>query len=135
MVEDSEANAIDSDEGQIELVGDMRGSEMVEAEWNVYTNKECDIWKRARERFLDNDSDRQAVKLKFFADNIEEDGDTIGNEFFNSQVDFEQRWGDSSEDDKALIWEAIKKYHGARWTAALEALKEKNRAEDAANGK
>ena len=94
----SEGNALDSDEGQYEDMGQQRGDDMVDANWNTYTSPEKNLWEKARERFAQNDEKRQAAKIAHFAHNVDEDGEEIGKQFFGGDMaDFEQRWGDETE--------------------------------------
>ena len=106
---------MDSDDNQIEDTGDCRGGDMLDQEWGKYCDPKDNKWERARDRFANNDAERQAAKLKFFADNIDEDGEEWAEAFFKSEMgDFEQKWGDAQESEKENIWECIKKFSGTK---------------------
>ena len=63
---------VDSDDAQIELVGEMRGDRMVVQEWEMFEAKQ---WDRCRERYAGNTEERKQEKINLFREVIGDDYD------------------------------------------------------------
>ena len=59
---------VDSDDSQIELAGDCRGSDMPDKEWEAYEPS----YRKALDRYEKSTPERQAEKIKFFNDKFAE---------------------------------------------------------------
>ena len=106
---------VDSDDAQIELVGEMRGGRMVNLEWAAF---ESCLWDRCRERYDGNTAERKKEKIDFFIAELGDDEEDVKGvkDFFESDKDdFLMYFTDKSDDDKLPFMDAIIKFYGKRW--------------------
>merc|ERR1719232_896516 len=125
---------VDSDDGAIELIGDQRGDDMPDKEWEIYEP----VYEKALDRYEQNSEERQAEKRKFFNDRItefngecpEDDTDGCWGQLFwvrhGGETNWSNYWTNISTDEKIKLLEVVKEFHGARWDKAVEAAKAKS---------
>ena len=106
---------VDSDDAQIDLVGEMRGERMVDMEWEMF--EKC-LWDRCRDRYDGNTAERKKEKIDFFIAEIgddEEDQKLVEDFFEGDKDDFTLTWTDNSAEQREQFMDAIIKFYGERW--------------------
>ena len=109
---------VDSDDAQIELVGEMRGDRMVNMEWDLF---EKHLWDRCRARYASNTAERKQEKIDFFMGEVSDnwEDEDLKTFFEGEKDDFEILMGDSINEDKCRFMDAIIKFSGERMEAAI----------------
>ena len=117
---------VDSDDAQIELVGEMRGDRMVNMEWDLF---EKHLWDRCRARYEGNTAERKEEKINFFraeiGDDYEEE-EEVKTFFEGDKDDFSMWFTGKPDDDKIPFMDAIIKFYGKRWEDAVAKIKKKD---------
>ena len=126
---------VDSDDSQMEIAGDARGSDMPDRDWETYGP----IYQKALDRYENSTEERQTEKRKFFNDRItklfgecEENDENCWGQLFwvreGGETGFEQYWTGVQAEEKSQLLEVVKEFHGDRWTKAIEAAEAKAKA-------